>query len=686
MNAPTENATIYDIDAVPSDEPSDGPGTPESENSDEPEGAAQAALDINFLALDGQPIAKMGVAIRWKEGELIARTDAGGCLPPVQAPAGTELTISVQRFDGSYKDIGICLMPASEGTLTAVSPNIVLETKTEKHEGAPGIAEERIPKPQEGDLGDLKPAGDPTEASAPKEAETPSPESSVPKTPAPTPHPSETVATDKTGQRPPHSSTTQRPRNKPKAPAGKPEAKAKHQADKPPQHISGREAQKTKLEKGRDENGNPLAVITQKTLDWWNSWRMPTFDLWGTPSSGGKAAPSGPKGSVPGNAAGTTPATPVAFSADMVKKVETLLEFAKEQTEYDYKASKEGTAKVLASMGNGMFKHKSGEKETHESRGLCYTYVKVALARCKIVDGMLVGESASGAGRSLIAKGFKDVTADVPDARWAAAGDVIVYEWSEPTWEGRKRKKKKPDLPNHGHIDIRDYEFYISDFIPAPPRYLGHPTWFRERPKDKSGNFPPEGQYYPEYVNIRIYRKVFDPLPTQRIRAFLRCIREFECQAEHDESKRYHMLNTPLPGGEKRFTSYATHPWEGKPKPAKGSDAAGAYQIRLRTWKEIFDKGLIEPKKERFSPAIQDRIAVMKLEDRGVLHMIRAGRIKEALEYRTEKGVLSLVGEWSSLPGGKENAGRLTADKKPMDMAYLLSLFDKYLDEERKKG
>lgn len=76
----------------------------------------------------------------------------------------------------------------------------------------------------------------------------------------------------------------------------------------------------------------------------------------------------------------------------------------------------------------------------------------------------------------------------------------------------------------------------------------------------------------------------------------------------------------------------------------------------------------------------------MKLEDRGVLHLIRTGRIKEALELKGPKDTLALPGEWTSLPGGKENAHRLTGDKKPMDMAYFQSLFDQYLNEEKAKG
>lgn len=671
MNAQTDTALLEEDRASTETEP-EQTSTTTTDDAREKK-AAEPALGINFIALDGSPIAKMGVAVRWQGGELLARTDADGAILSVEAPPGETLSIAVQRFDGSYKKIGECCMPSSDGVLTAVSPNIVLETKTEKHEGTPGNAEERIPKPELSDLGDLSSAS-PAHASHHE----PAPPASGAETPEHT-----SLATTASPLATKTEVPAKKPSAKPKAPTKAVEPSGKQQADKPPQHISGKDETKPKLESGRDENGNPLAVITRKTLDWWNSWRMPTFNLWGARTATGQG--------------GTVPATPVKVDTEMLKKVEALLAFAREQTEYIYT---EGTAGVLTSMGKGMFKHEKGEKKSLISRGLCYTYVKVALARTKVIDGVLAAQkasttqtdaehyamrlSASKAGPALIAKGFTEVTGVVPDARWAAAGDVIVYEWSDATWD--KRKKKEPKTPNHGHIDIRDYDFYISDFIPLPPAFSGHPRWFREHPKDPAGQYPAQGKYYPEYVNICIYRKVFDPLPTQRIRAFLRCIREFECQAERDDSKRYQMLNTALPNGERRFSSYKTHPWAVQEKPLKGSTAAGAYQILSGTWQEIFEKGLIETNADRFSPLIQDRIAVIKLEDRGVLHMIRTGRVKEALELKGPNGNLSLPSEWTSLPGGKENAHRLKAGKKPMDMAHFQTSFEQYLNEEKAKG
>ena len=82
------------------------------------------------------------------------------------------------------------------------------------------------------------------------------------------------------------------------------------------------------------------------------------------------------------------------------------------------------------------------------------------------------------------------------------------------------------------------------------------------------------------------------------------------------------------------------HPWAAVPPQARfTSTAAGAYQIVHDTWLEIFTKGLIALPQgsELFSPAIQDRIAVMKLEYRKVLHFVRSGKIKEAIENRKSK-------------------------------------------------
>ncbi|QDL56172.1 hypothetical protein [Rhodoferax aquaticus] len=144
------------------------------------------------------------------------------------------------------------------------------------------------------------------------------------------------------------------------------------------------------------------------------------------------------------------------------------------------------------------------------------------------------------------------------------------------------------------------------------------------------------------------------------------------------------MLNTALPSNpsSRRFASYKSHPWEGNGNSEKGSTAAGAYQILYGTWKEKFDLGLIvvPAGKDKFSPEVQHRIAVMKLYDRGALNFIRKGDIEKAITDTT------LPGEWRCLPGGIENAERKTAEGKPMDLAYVMGLFNQYLDEEKRKA
>ncbi|BAL26774.1 hypothetical protein [Azoarcus sp. KH32C] len=604
-------------------------------------------LHIGFMAFDGNSIPKLGVHIGWPGGEMLCRTDANGCLPPVQAPVGAELTISVERFNRSYKEIGKCLMPASDGVLTACSPNMVFDSRAEKHDGKPGDAKSRVPTGQSSDYGDLQPV----DGTAPVSQQEPNVQG-TPTSPPPLPRsaPKELEGQEWVG--------TKIAQIRPLSP------QARQVTVKPPQNISGKAAAKQELSEGRDENGNPLAIVTQKAIDWWNSWRLPSLNLWG----GSNASTHG----------GTQPSTPVVVDSEMTAKVKALLDFAEMQSSFKYKTN-ESSAALLALMSAGKFTHTTDEKKSSIPLGLCYKYVKVALSRCKVTDGILAGkkliptqsdadfldmqESARRAGPALIAKGFSDVTIEVPDPRWAAAGDVIIYEWTDSAWEQRKKKKNQPNLPNFGHIDIRHYETYISDHMPP----MFHPRWS-------------------DYQNIRIYRKVFDPLPTQRIRAFLRCLREFECQEEHNDEKRYLMTAYPLPhSGRRMFSGYARHPWATVPNNMHPkSTAAGAYQILHSTWREIVDNKLIES--ESFTPEVQDRIAVMKLEDRHVLHLIRAGKIREALEVKTPRDKLSLPSEWTSLPGGTENAVRRTQNGKPMDLAYLMDLFNFYVEEEKRKA
>jgi len=565
--------------------------------------AITATTTINFLGLDGNPIEGLKVRLNVDGKFQMHTTDAQGCIPPLQAESGTPVDIDVQRMDGSYKRIDTDHTGSSNSVWTLTSPSLVLEVSTELHQGTPGDAASIIPTWTEDDRGVV--------------------ESSEP-----------SVRDSYRDEGHNHPVTQQPKPTKPK------QAQTKHLPD-PTRAVPPKTGAKAPLQVSRDENGNPLVVYVEKVKDWWGRWSFPWLHAAHAEAAGAKTAQ-------------------VTYVGDMAEKVKALIDTATALTEYEIPVS---TATYLAQAKTGkkaLSEYK--KKESKTSKSWCYKYVKMALVQAHVVDDAPLGESASTAGPELERLGFNDVTANLPDARWAAAGDVIVYRWTDKTWA--QRKGSDPAKPNHGHIDIRSYEAYISDYIPSTAK----PNWT-------------------DYTHIRIYRKVFDPMPTARIRAFLHCLRDYECQAEPDDSKRYNILNTALPSdpNSKRFSGFKLHPWQDVPVPdaiklGKGSTAAGAYQITRGTWAEILGNGWSTPiaEKDLFNAAMQDRVAVAILEvTNAALSLLRTGKIEDA--------VRALGGRWASLPGAGQNAHRKTADGKPMDMSYFMGLFDQYLAHELEK-
>ena len=566
---------------------------------------------ITFLGLDGNPIGGLNVRLTIGGQEQLQTTDAKGCITPLQTEAGTQVDIDVQRMDGSYKRIDTDQTGSSNSVWTLTSPSLVLEANTELHQGAAGDASNLIPTWTDEDIGVVEYSEPPVSDAYRDEG-----------------HNYVVIAA--------------------KAVKNK-LANTQHLPD-PTRATPPKTGARAPTQSARDELGNPLVVYIEKVKDWWGRWSFPWLH-----AQNSHAAEK----------------AKVTYSGDMRESVKALIDFAEAQVTYDY-SKQEGTAAVYAQMKNGTFKHTKNEKPSPEKGpGRCYQWVRLALARTGITDGYLADEksttyseqeSASSAGGPLLRKGFKDVTDQLPDARWAAAGDVIVYRWTDKTWD--KRKKSDAKKPNHGHIDIRSYEAYVSDFIPKSKR----PNWT-------------------DYTNIRIYRKHFDPTPTARIRAFLHCLRDFECQAEKNDSKRYDMLNSALPSNpaSKRFVGYKSHPWQGLALPeefkvGKGSTAAGAYQITRGTWEEMFGLMGSNPAddKDQFDPAVQDRLAVVILENTNfALSKIRIGQIEDAVK--------SLIGRWSSLPGASDNSSRKSSDGRPMDMMYFKGLFETYFAQEMER-
>lgn len=177
------------------------------------------------------------------------------------------------------------------------------------------------------------------------------------------------------------------------------------------------------------------------------------------------------------------------------------------------------------------------------------------------------------------------------------------------------------------------------------------------------------------------------------MKAFLSCIREYEGQEEENDTKRYTLLDCVLPDKtDKYFSSFDTHPWDAISKEKRGKvTGAGAYKIAYKKWVELltgennngkielYRKGFnLKGNEKKFTPALQDRMAVAIIENEKALGYVRKGEINKAVE--------KLNGTWSSFPGGKENAKRITADKRPMNIGYFNELYDRYLTEEKKKA
>lgn len=239
--------------------------------------------------------------------------------------------------------------------------------------------------------------------------------------------------------------------------------------------------------------------------------------------------------------------------------------------------------------------------------------------------------AAKEMGPALVTAGFTNITATLPDGRWASPGDIIVY-------------KQIGSDTGVGHIDIRSYDGYISDFFET---YL-----------------PVTG-----FEVIGIYRKYYDSLPEIRVRAFLKVIRSREAETvmhKYGDDATYRAMPLSAKKG-LLFDGFSTHPFEGA---EQKSTPAGAYGITLSTWrnythaknKQDSKNWVVVPSGEQqFSPKVQDRIAVAMMEQAGgynynnnhgknALAHIRSGDIEKAVQLLNKN-------DWPSLPGGSQSRG-----------------------------
>jgi muramidase (phage lysozyme) len=317
---------------------------------------------------------------------------------------------------------------------------------------------------------------------------------------------------------------------------------------------------------------------------------------------------------------------------DAPERVKALIDFGMEQLTWVHPKTLVSQT-IIEQMKRSTYTHENRPKALGYSKsiGRCAKYVKIALWKAGYIpsDGDFDPgtSSASKLGPGLLRAGFSDVTASLPDARWAAPGDVIVY-----------RRIGAPDAD--GHIDIRTYDGYLSDF------------W---------DSYLPVSQF--EVTGV--YRKYYDPLPEKRMRAFLKVIRSREAETlfvNSGDAASYTALPMTRKGAPPTFSDFSQHPFEGT---TSTKTPAGAYGITVNTWRSMLRWVSMAPGKDRFSPAMQDRIAIAIMElhpgqgygpvawqttDPTSLALIRQGKVHEAAAQLATRH----VAQWPSLPGGSQ--------------------------------
>ena len=320
------------------------------------------------------------------------------------------------------------------------------------------------------------------------------------------------------------------------------------------------------------------------------------------------------------------------LGSDAPEKVKALIDFGMEQLTWVHPSTLVSQT-IIEQMKRSTYTHDSRAKALGyaKSIGRCAKYVKIALWKAGYIpsDGDFDPgtSSASKLGPGLLRAGFADVTASLPDARWAAPGDIIVY-----------RKIGAPDAD--GHIDIRTYDGYLSDF------------WDSYLPVSK-------------FEVTGIYRKHYDPLPEKRMRAFLKVIRSREAETlfvNSGDAASYTALPMTKKGAPPTFSDFKQHPFEGT---NSTSTPAGGYGITVKTWRSMLPWIGVAAGKDRFSPGVQDRMAIAIMElhpgqgygtagwqttDPTSLALIRQGKVHEAATQLATRHVV----QWPSLPGGSQ--------------------------------
>ena len=366
-----------------------------------------------------------------------------------------------------------------------------------------------------------------------------------------------------------------------------------------------------------------------------------------------------------------------ALSEYNLTKLQELIEFAEKQVKSDYreaKGHKDGKGNRISATSYIIDQYaKAGkcgtQKAANADNGMCLAYVKVALFQKDYANGISGTGPAKDSGNDWPQYDYADITSSLPkvkisyipksgstlpkdteleqpDLIYTLPGDVIVYEQVDPV-----------DVHAPGHIDIRTYHHFMSDFTRA------HPL-----PALSVGS----GKHYKV---TKVYRKISDTMAMVRVEAFLRMIREHVAgeTSLKDKERSYHLKQHDKDAKEPFAdlnTDLTTHPSD-----LKKNKPAGAYQIIYSAWKKIVD-ATGWPK--TFTPEMQDRIAMYLLQAcptkdtphprRSALGYIMENKLDEAVNLIKQENELAY---W---PGGSKNP-----------VGTLKTVFENYVNEASKK-
>jgi muramidase (phage lysozyme) len=117
----------------------------------------------------------------------------------------------------------------------------------------------------------------------------------------------------------------------------------------------------------------------------------------------------------------------------------------------------------------------------------------------------------------------------------------------------------------------------------------------------------------------------------------------------------------------KQFSSFAEHPFAGR---EARSTASGAYGTLVKTWHDYLPFLALPERGDRFTPTIQDRIAITIMEQTSnALGLVRRGEIVAAAD------ILGRRKQFASMPSGSQSRG--------FDNSELMASYEEFLSKLR---